>query len=91
MIKKTRNVTSFIKREADVAGYMKEVGDSQVAGITRCDLFKMVLTSSVDGLIVIGRTSFIPNRVWMKIRAQKALPDLRGLRLGNSLNIARSM
>jgi FtsP/CotA-like multicopper oxidase with cupredoxin domain len=61
MIKKTRNVISSSKHEATVARYMKEVRDMQAAGITRRDLFKMGLTSSVGGLAAIGGASFMPN------------------------------
>ena len=61
MIKKTRNVISSSKHEADVARYMKEVRDMEAAGITRRDLFKMGLTSGVGGLVAIGGASFIPN------------------------------
>lgn len=61
MIKKTRSVTSSSKHEKDVERYMKEVRDMQEAGITRRDLFKMGLTSSVGGLVAIGGASFIPN------------------------------
>ena len=61
MMKKTRNVISSSKHESDVARYMKEVRDMEAAGITRRDLFKMGLTSSVGGLVAIGGASFIPN------------------------------
>ncbi|MCX7106861.1 MAG: multicopper oxidase domain-containing protein [Methylococcales bacterium] len=61
MMKKTRNVISSSKHEADVARYMKEVRDMQEAGVTRRDLFKMGLTASVGGLAAIGGASFMPN------------------------------